>query len=60
MVRSILDGVALGAVHWTEVHDPTKVEGDFNLEERYMLQQATCLYRCISLIGLKPKGMIQC
>ena len=32
MVRSILDGVALAAVHWAEVHDPTIVVGDHNLE----------------------------
>ena len=30
-VRSILDGVALGAVHWAEVHDPTVVESDHHL-----------------------------
>ena len=32
-VRSILDGIALGAVHWAEVHDPTIVEGDHDLEQ---------------------------
>ena len=26
MVRSILDGIALGAAHWAEVHDPAVVE----------------------------------
>ena len=32
-VRSILNGVALGSVHWAEVHDPTIVEGDHHLEQ---------------------------
>ena len=31
-VRSILDGVALEAVHWAKVHDPAIFEGDFSLE----------------------------
>ena len=31
-VRSILDGVALGAVHQAKVHDPTIVKGDLSLE----------------------------
>ena len=33
MVRSILDGVVLGAAHWAKVHDPTIVEGDLSLEK---------------------------
>ena len=33
MVRSTLDGIELGAVHWAKVHDPTIVEGDHNLEQ---------------------------
>ena len=32
-MRSILDGVALGAVHQVEVHDPTVVESDCCLEQ---------------------------
>ena len=32
-VRSILDGVALGAVHWAEVHNPAIVEGDHHLDQ---------------------------
>ena len=31
-VRSILDGVTSGTVHWAEVHDPAIVEGDHHLE----------------------------
>ena len=31
-VRSILNRVALGAVHWAKVHDPTVVKVDFSLE----------------------------
>ena len=30
-VRSILDRVAIGAVHWAEVHDPVIVKGDLSL-----------------------------
>ena len=33
MVRSILNGVALGAVHWAEVHDPAMVESNCHLEQ---------------------------
>ena len=32
-VKSILDGVALGTVHCTEVHDLAMVEGDQHLEQ---------------------------
>ena len=32
MVRSILNGVAIGAVHWAKIHNPTIVEGDLSLE----------------------------
>ena len=34
MVRSILDGITLGAAHWVEIHDPTIVEGDYNLDQK--------------------------
>ena len=33
MVRLILNRVTLGAAYWMEVHDPTIIEGDHNLEE---------------------------
>ena len=33
IVISILIGVALGAVHWMEVHDPAVVESDHCLEQ---------------------------
>ena len=33
MVRLILNGVTLGAAHWVEVHDPTIIEGDHDLEQ---------------------------
>ena len=33
IVRSILDGLTLGAAHWVEVHDPTVIEGDYDLEQ---------------------------
>ena len=32
-MKSILKGVALGSVHWVEVHNPTIVEGDCHLEQ---------------------------
>ena len=40
MVRSILDGVTLGAAHWAEVHDSTVIEGDHDLEQEVMPPQA--------------------
>ena len=33
MVKSILNGVALGSAHWAKVHDATIVEGDCHLEQ---------------------------
>ena len=33
MVKSILNGVTSGSVHWAKVHDPTIVEGDHSLEK---------------------------
>ena len=33
MVRSILDGVALGTAHQAEVHNPTIVESDCHLKQ---------------------------
>ena len=32
-VRSILNGMILGAAHWAEIHDPAIVKGDYNLEQ---------------------------
>ena len=32
-MRSNLDRVALGAVHWVKVHDPAMVESDHCLEQ---------------------------
>ena len=32
-VKSILDGVTLGAAHWAEVYNPTIVESDDSLEQ---------------------------
>ena len=32
-VRSILDGITLGAAHQVEVHNPTVGEGDHDLEQ---------------------------
>ena len=32
-MRSVLDGVTLGAVHWAEIHDPAIVKGDCCLEQ---------------------------
>ena len=33
MVRLITNGITLGAVQQEEIHDPTVVEGDHNLEQ---------------------------
>ena len=46
MVRSVLDGVALGAVHLVEVHNPAVVESHSHLEQE-VSPQAMCLYRCM-------------
>ena len=43
MVRSILNGVALGAVHHAAVHDPTIVEGDCHLEQEVHVATAHML-----------------
>ena len=32
-VKSILDGVTLGIVHWAKFHDPATVEGNQHLEQ---------------------------
>ena len=37
MVKSILDGVALGAVHWAETHNPTVVESDCHLDQEVLV-----------------------
>ena len=34
MVKSILNGVAIVAVHWVEIHDPTVVESDHHLDQQ--------------------------
>ena len=52
MVRSILDGVTLGAVCQAEVHNPTVVEADHGLK------QEVCV--AMLLIGLKPRRKMQC
>ena len=42
VVRSILNGITLGAAHRAEIHDPTIVEGDYNLEQEVCVA-AECL-----------------
>ena len=55
-VRSILNGVTLGSVHWAEVHDSTVVEHDCHLEQEVCVTAGhTHLYKCTLLIGLKPR-----
>ena len=43
-VKSILNGIAIGAVHRVKTHDPAMVESDHCLEQEV---QATHLYRCM-------------
>ena len=57
-VRSILDWVTLGTVHRTTVHDPTIIKG--NWSRRCMLPWAVPLYKCMLLIGLKPRNRTWC
>ena len=59
IVKSILDGVAIGSVHWTEVHNPTVVEGDCCLEQEVCVTAGHML-KCMLLIGQKPRGGTQC
>ena len=49
-VRSILDGVTLGAVHHAKVHDPAVVEGGQHLE------QEVCVATCCALVEMHVTG----
>ena len=42
-MRSVLNGVALGAVHLAEVHNPTVVESDHCLEQEVCVT-AACVF----------------
>ena len=42
-VRSILNGVVIGAVHWAEVYDPNIVEGDLSLEQEVCVTSGCAL-----------------
>ena len=43
MVRSILDGVALGPAHWAEVHNPAIVESGHCLEQEVCIAAGCAL-----------------
>ena len=43
MVRSILNRVAIGAVHWAEVHNPTIAKGDLSLEKEVCITEGCML-----------------
>ena len=60
MVRPILNGVALGAVHWVKIHDPATVEGDCCLVQEVHVIVGHMLSNGILLIGLKPRERTQC
>ena len=61
MVKSILNGVTMGSVHWAKVHDPAVVEGDCSLEQEVHVTAGHAhLYKCMLLIGLKPRKRTQC
>ena len=57
-VRSILNGVALGAVHWVKVHNPTMVESDHHLEEEVMCccRPHACTDACNDLGQSQKRG----
>ena len=59
-VRSILDIVTLGLVHWAKVHNPAIVEGDHCLEQEVCALQGVHLYKCMLLIGVKPRERTHC
>ena len=47
MVRSILNGITLGAACWAEVHDPAIAEGDHDWSKRSMSPQGVYWSKCI-------------
>ena len=58
-VKSILNRVAMGAVHWAEVHNSTIVEGDHQLEQEVHVTAGCALYRCMLWIGQQPRKRTQ-
>ena len=60
MVRSILEGITLGVAHRVEIYDPTIVEGDHDLEQEVHVAAGWCWFKCMLLIGQKPREKIQC
>ena len=60
-VRSILNGVALGAVHWAKVHDPAVVKCDCSLEQEvHVATGCTLVQNACYWICWMPKGRTQC
>ena len=47
MVRSIFNGITLGAAHKAEVYDPTTVEGDHDLEQEVCVATGCILSKCM-------------
>ena len=43
MVKSILDGVTLGSVHWAKVHNPAIVKGGHRLEQEVCVSAGCAL-----------------
>ena len=60
MVRLILDGVTLGAAQQVEIHEPTMVEGDHNLEQEVCVVAGCMLVKMHVTDWQKPRGKIQC
>ena len=58
-VRSILDGVALGAVHWVEVHIPAMVEREHCLQQKVPVTICCMLVQMHVMDWGKPKGRTQ-
>ena len=56
-VKSILDGVALGAAHWDEVHDPAIVEGNLSLDKEVHVTAGHVLVQMhVTGLGWSSKG----
>ena len=46
-VRLVLDGITLGAAQRAECQDPAVVEGDHDVEKRYVSLQGGCWSKCM-------------
>ena len=55
-IISIIDGITLGAAQWVEIHDPTMVEGDHNLEQEVCVRAGCMLVQMHVTNWTEPQG----